>query len=257
MKLVKLLAVVVGVGLAAFLVHAIREAKEAAAASSCEGRLNWLQAALRQYEAANGHLPPAYVLGPDGKPWHSWRVLLLPYLEEGEVYAKYRFDEPWNGPNNSRLADQIDVNAFQCPSGRDYDKTLNTNYLAVVGEGTAFPGDKPARLADFRDGLENTLLLAEVADAGIHWMEPRDLRLESIAVGRSTADVPAISSPHWRDPIVVFADRITAYRLSQPLGSASLHALATIAGGETTTRAALLAPDGGSRLSEKWDGGSK
>jgi hypothetical protein len=159
----------------------------------------------------------------------------------------------WNGPNNSRLADQINPERYQCPSGKDFHRTLNTNYVAISGDGTAFPADKTTRFVDFPDGLENTILLAEVADAGIHWMEPRDLQLESISIGQSTANAPAISSPHSRGPIVIFADRITAYRLSQPLGSTSLRALSTIADGESITRDSLLAPDGGSRLSEKWD----
>jgi hypothetical protein len=246
MKLTRILAVVAALSvfvLAAFLVHAIRNAQEAARDLSCQGRLNQLQQALSNYEYVNGHLPPAYILGPDGQPWHSWRVLLLPHMEGQDVFDQYRFDEPWNGPNNRRLADQISIDRFQCPGGSDFEQTYNTNYVALVGEGTAFPGDKTTRFTDFSDGKENTILLVEMADSGIHWMEPRDIELDSLAVGHSSGTTPAISSPHPKGPAVVFADHIRAYRLAPSMRAETLRGLAPIAGNEPITRESLFRED--------------
>ena len=80
--------------------------------------------------------PPAVVIGPDGRPWHSWRVLILPFLEEQALYEQYRFDEPWDGPNNSKLLDKMpEVYAdpvYGPPQGQF------TSYAAIVGEGMAF-----------------------------------------------------------------------------------------------------------------------
>lgn len=59
--------------------------------------------ALHSFHATFNRFPPAIVVGPDGKPWHSWRVLLLPYLDERALYEEYKWDEPWDGPNNRRL----------------------------------------------------------------------------------------------------------------------------------------------------------
>ncbi len=250
MKLAKALAVLLICTVAAFLAHAIREAREAARESSCRGHMNQLELALRNYEAANGHLPPAYIVGPDGRPWHSWRVLILPFMEHKEVFDRYRFDEPWDGPNNRKLAEQVNVEMFQCPSGSDFETTPNTNYTVVVGEGTAFPDDKTTRFADFSDGVENTVLLVEVADSGIHWMEPRDLRFESLAIVEDSANSPAVSSSHPRGPGVVFADKITAYRLRHPVRVETLRKLLTISGGEPITCDSLMRPDRGWVLSE-------
>ncbi len=71
---------------------------------SCNYCLLNIALALQNYHDDYGSFPPAYIPDKDGKPMHSWRVLLLPYLERRTLYEKYRFDEPWNGPNNRKLA---------------------------------------------------------------------------------------------------------------------------------------------------------
>jgi hypothetical protein len=58
---------------------------------------------MHNFHDTHKQFPPAAIFGPDGKPWHSWRVLLLPYLEQIALYDQYRFDEPWDGPNNKKL----------------------------------------------------------------------------------------------------------------------------------------------------------
>ena len=138
----------VGFAIAAYGYRVVGRAMEDARASSCHGRMFGLYCALQQYHGINGHFPPAYLNGPDGKPWHSWRVLLLPYLEEDDVFRQYRFDEPWNGPNNRKLANKITCKTFQCPSGHDYGKTCITNFAVVVGERTLFPDSRTAALSD-------------------------------------------------------------------------------------------------------------
>lgn len=62
--------------------------------------------AVVNYESQYGSLPPAYVLGPDGRPWHSWRVLILEFFNS-DLYEEYRFSEPWDGPNNRKLAERM------------------------------------------------------------------------------------------------------------------------------------------------------
>ena len=69
---------------------------------------------MHDYHGKNKHFAPAYVADENGKPMHSWRVLLLPMLEQQALYESYDFDEPWNGPNNSRLLAQTPP-SYQCP----------------------------------------------------------------------------------------------------------------------------------------------
>ena len=78
--------------------------------------LKEIQLALLNYESAKGSLPPAYIADATAKPMHSWRVLILPYLGEMALYNKYNFNEPWNGPNNSKLAAQVPDVFRCCPS---------------------------------------------------------------------------------------------------------------------------------------------
>ena len=89
--------------LGTWLASSVQEAREAARQCSCIGHRAGIYLALLNYHDTHGHFPPAYVLGPDGKRWHSWRALILPYLDE-DLGRRYRFDEPWNGPNNRKLA---------------------------------------------------------------------------------------------------------------------------------------------------------
>jgi Protein of unknown function (DUF1559) len=199
--------------------------REEAKQVACQGRFNQLQFALTNYHATHGHFPPAFVAGPDGKPWHSWRVLILPFMEHTRVYDSYRFDEPWDGPNNRLLADKIYLPIFQCHSGADYGKTYRTNIVAVVGDGTAFPGSGSTRLSDFQDGGRHTILLAEYGNSDIHWMEPRDLNAGEMSFRVNDPAAPSISGAHPAGPAVVFADSMTAYRLRRTLSADTLSAL--------------------------------
>ena len=74
------------------------------ARSDCQGRLRQIALALQCYHDVYKSFPPAYVADETGKPMHSWRVLILPFLEQKALYDQYRFDEPWDGPNNGKLA---------------------------------------------------------------------------------------------------------------------------------------------------------
>ncbi len=164
----------------------------AAQGAKCVNNLSQIQIALLSYHDVYGSFPPAYLADADGKPMHSWRVLILPYLDEGKLFAQYDFDEPWNGPHNRQLADKLSFPHFNCPSsdaGAEY-----ANYLGVVGPEAGFVGDQPRGLRDIYDGPHKTVAVVEVADSDVHWMEPRDLTLEQAARGINVAG--GISADH-------------------------------------------------------------
>lgn len=176
--------------------------------------------------------------------------MILPYLNEESVYAQYRFDEPWNGPNNRLLAEEIRVEQFQCPSGPERGRPYNTNYVAVVGEATIFPGSGTAKLSDISDGQENTILITEIGNSNIHWMEPRDLVFESLRFlpHPRESSPTAISSHHPAGPGVAFVNH--GYdRLRKSLSDSTLQSLFTIAGGESIGREDLERSSG-SHLAE-------
>lgn len=145
--------------------------------------------AMHNFHSTYNSFPPAMIRGPDGKPWHSWRVFLLPFLDYGALYAQYRFDEPWDGPNNSKLLAKMP--ALYADPIYGENKNYLTHYAAVTGPGMAFSAEGPQfdgkkpnlgqgiKIAKVSDGLSNTLLVGPVAPGEkIPWMKPQDLVID-------------------------------------------------------------------------------
>ena len=182
--------------------------------------------AVANYESTYGSLPPAYVLGPDGRPWHSWRVLILPFLEQSSIYERYRFDEPWDGPRNRELASLM-PNIYKFSY---YEKPGNvtTNYLAVVGAQTAWPGATPRKLTEIRDGTANTILVIENFGAGVHWMEPRDAEFDRMSFA---LDNP-LGLSSWLSPPAIVTVEGYVRKTPRDMKPETLRALLTSDGGE-------------------------
>jgi hypothetical protein len=232
-------ATAVAVALGIWFVGAIKQAREAARSMTCESRLNQLHLAFHNYHDTYGCFPPAYVADAAGKPMHSWRVLILPFIDGGHLYQQYRFDEPWNSPSNQKLANEIGV-PFHCINNEHEDSSPLTDYVVIVGDETLFPGPNPTAIGDIRDGPENTILLAEIANSDIHWMEPRDLDADEMSFTINDPVRPSISGPHPNGPAVVFVDRLSAYRIDSSVRPETLRALTTIAGGEPVSKEDLV-----------------
>lgn len=200
--------------------------------AACMNRLKQIGLALHNYHQRYGCFPPAYVADESGKPIHSWRVLILPFLEQGPLYEEYSFDEPWDGPNNSKLAKHSPY-AWRCPADDEdlKDEALMTSYVVVVGPETVFPGSKPTKIDDIGDGTSQTILVVEVADSGINWMEPRDLDISQMALRINPTAGQGISSKHPGGAVFCFADGSIRF-LSEDLTPGTIRALLTPNGGE-------------------------
>ncbi len=216
------IAVFVGI-----LWYNVNLARQDALHSACRSPLGTLHLALWNYHDVHGHFPPAYLVNEDGTPIHSWRVLVLPYMDEQQLYDEYSFDEPWNGPNNIHLAHKMPT-SYHCPSERESDSM--TNYAVIVGKDTVFPFDVPTSSRDVRDG--RTILVAEIADSDILWTEPRDLAAATMSFSINHASLPSISSARHRGPLVTTTGRRPTYTLSQDLDPETLRAFSTIAAGD-------------------------
>jgi hypothetical protein len=147
--------------------------------ASCLNNLRQIVMALHNFESVNGYFPTdRIVTTPDGTQLrHSWRISLLPYMEELSVYELYDFNEPWNGPNNSKLAGKMSQ-IWRCPFSRS---TKLTNYRLVNGPGTAFELGKRVNTTTVSDGLSTTIALIEDSANPVNWMEPDDLTAEEAA----------------------------------------------------------------------------
>lgn len=179
--------------------------------SHCGYNLKAIGIALHTYHDDYQSLPPAYVCDENGKPMHSWRVLLLPYLEQQSLYKKYDFSEPWDGPSNILLAPEITA-VYQCPE-ETHQGVSGVSYVAVVGKGTMWPGEKSITFQDVKDGRSNTIMVVEATNSGILGSEPRDLDYSKLALQINPPLGGGISSLHgksWRTEAngvqVVFGD---------------------------------------------------
>ncbi len=206
-------------------------APQAARRTQCVNNLKLIILALQSYHDTYGSFPPAYVVHENGRPMHSWRVLILPFLEQDDLYDQYDFSEPWDEPNNSKLAARI-PKVFQCPSNYNRGQSLMTSYVVVVGPETAWLGEKARTLGDMKDGTSNTILVVEVADSGIHWMEPRDFHVLQMSTTINSPAGQGISSKHPGGAQVGLADGSTSF-VPEDWTPQTLKALLTIDGGET------------------------
>ena len=93
--------------------------------------------AMKRFNERHTFWPPAVLVGPDGRPWHSWRVFLLPYLGHRDLFDQYDFSQPWDSAKNLRLLDKMPA-VFHDPIYGD-DLGHFTHYAALVGHG---PGPK-------------------------------------------------------------------------------------------------------------------
>ena len=127
--------------------------------------------ALDNYHHDHGRFPPSAVYSPDGRPLYSWRVLILPYLEQKDLYDEFDLNEAWDSPHNRELLARRP--AVYDSVGIATEPTLTYSQV-FVGEGAAFEGRQGTTLADFPDGPERTLLVVEAADP-VPWTKPIDL----------------------------------------------------------------------------------
>jgi len=165
----------------------------------CGTELREIAAALQVYHQRNGCFPPAYIADKDGKPMHSWRVLLTPYLDREEILKAWDFTQPWDGPKNQKLLTG-GPDCFSCVGERRprVNGTPRVSYLAVVGSHAAWAGEKPRKLDDIRSAgkLGDTVLLIEVPNSDISLAQPKDVSLDADQAGNVALPALPASSNH-------------------------------------------------------------
>jgi hypothetical protein len=128
--------------------------------------------AMHNYYGTYRQFPPAAVCGQDGKPLLSWRVLILPFIEQEALYKKFKLDEPWDSPHNIQLVTQMPP--VYGPYRNKITSDGMTYFRVFVGPGAAFEGTKGLTSADFKDGASNTFMIVEAWDP-IPWTKPEEL----------------------------------------------------------------------------------
>jgi hypothetical protein len=133
--------------------------------------LERLARALREYEKVHGRLPPRAIFAKNGKPLLSWRVLILPYLGQNDLFEQFRLEEPWDSPHNRKLIPKMPA-VFASAAGFD---TPVSSYQVLHGKGLLFDGQRSLRSKDITDGPANTLLLVDVEGQPVPWTKPQDV----------------------------------------------------------------------------------
>jgi hypothetical protein len=133
--------------------------------------LKQLALAMHNYHVVHKHFPPAVVMDPDGKTPHSWRVELLPFLDQRHLYEEYRMNEPWDSPHNKLILRQM-PDLFRSPFDSPASKA--SGYYVIAGPRTVFDGKEGIKVSDIVDGASNTLLIVE-AKRDIPWTRPDDI----------------------------------------------------------------------------------
>jgi len=175
----------------------VQAAREAARRSQCTNNLKQIALALHNYHDTYKTFPPAVLTDEDGTPYRSWRVAILPFIEQQYLADMYDDNEPWDSPVNMQLEAMI-PSVFGCPSDGIAAMNYETNYVMITGEGTV--GGVPnegTQMSDIRDGTSNTIMIVEVVNSGIHWMEPRDLSIDelSMMLNDGTPNCPSSNHP--------------------------------------------------------------
>jgi beta-lactamase regulating signal transducer with metallopeptidase domain len=158
--------------ISAALAPALETARGSAKQAVSMNNLKQLALAMHNYYEVNQSFPPAVLYGPDGKTPYSWRVALLPFVDQAQLYEQYKKDEPWDGPNNKKLIDKM-PSVFRDPV--EPDSSQASSYFAVVGPTALFSGKKEGtKMIEITDGTSNTLMLVE-AKRDIPWTKPEDI----------------------------------------------------------------------------------
>ena len=181
--------------------------------------------AMHSYEHEHGHLPPAVVYGEDGTPLYSWRVALLPYIDEA-IYNEFHLDEPWDSPHNLKLLPRMPYN-YALPPRKAAQMKMPPGYTichVFVGPGTPFEEGQRLRSSEFPDGMCNTILIIEAGEP-VPWTKPVDLQYAP------DEPLPDLSSP-FRDVIRLVCADCSRRHIPKTMSEATLRAAITRNGHE-------------------------
>lgn len=223
-----LMAVCVVGALFLLLRPAVNSAREAAQNSVSKNNLKAIAMAMHSYHDQYRSFPPAYIPDANGRPMRSWRVALLPYLDQTAAYDRYNFNKPWDDPSNQEIR-RACLRIYQSP-GSVPDGSNKTSYVVVTGQGTAFPGSKATKITDFSDGTANCILVVEIADSDIEWSEPRDLELDKMSFAISRPPGRSLAGRVKGGALVALVDG-SVVMLRQDLAEETLKKYLTIADG--------------------------
>ena len=152
------------------LLPAVQQAREAARRAQSNNNMKQMMLAFHNYHDAYGHFPAQANYDNNGKPLLSWRVHILPFIDQQALYSRFKLNEPWDSPHNRKLI-RLMPRTYANPN---LPAGSATNYLAVIGPDSVF-SKTGIRIQRIADGTSNTAMMVEVnADRAVSWTKPVD-----------------------------------------------------------------------------------
>jgi hypothetical protein len=219
------------------MLPAIQSARAAARRAQSSNNMKQLELAMHNYHAVHKKFPSTVMTADDGKTKYSWRVALLPYLDQKPLYDSYNFSEPWDSEDNLKVLKHM-PNAFRHPS--ESEGTTTSSYYALTGENTGLGnGDKAIGFRDIVDGSSNTALLFD-AKRAIPWTKPEDIKYSA------DEDVPALGGYEPSGFNALLGDG-SVRLISKAIDEKTLRAIITRNGKEVFTFPSRIPNPGGER----------
>ncbi len=157
------------------LVQAALKMREAAARAQSQNNLKQIALAMVNYaDTMQGQLPAHAIYSKEGKPLLSWRVMILPYIEQQNLYNEFHLNEPWDSEHNKKLLAKMPL-TYASPQDEKTLKEHTTRYQGFYGKSAFFEGKQGLRFpAAFTDGTSNTIMVVEASKA-VPWTKPEDI----------------------------------------------------------------------------------
>jgi beta-lactamase regulating signal transducer with metallopeptidase domain len=223
--------------MAGLLLPAVAKARDAAQRAQSNNNLKQIALAMHNYADVHKSFPPAVLLGPDGKTKHSWRIAILPYLEQQQLYNQYNFNEPWDSETNKKILARMPA-VFRHPSVPGIaGNRESSSYYVLTGKGGIFneePSKSGTNFAQIRDGTSNTLLVVE-AKRDIPWTKPEDIPFDP------DKELPKLGGFAREGFAAAIADGSVLF-IASTIDPRILKAMFTTGGGEVIDREQLHAP---------------
>ncbi len=188
-------ALAAGPAMIGLALPAVQKVREAAARSQSQNNLKQIGLAMHNYDSAYASFPAAAIADKQGKPLLSWRVAVLPYIEQDALYKQFKLDEPWDSDHNKKLIPLMPKTYMDPRADAPAGQTI---YKVFTGKNTVFAGPKGRQITSITDGASNTILAAAGGDPVV-WTKPDDIPFDL------EKPVPDLSKPS-PNLLVLFAD---------------------------------------------------
>jgi hypothetical protein len=186
------------------------------------GNLSRLISAILTYHDIHGTLPASAISDKAGKPLLSWRVAILPYLDEQALYQQFKLDQPWDSPHNIKLLPRMPD--FYAAPGVSTKVPFTTFYQVFTGPTAMFDLQSKLTLAKITDGPQATIGIVEAQDP-VPWTKPADLAYDA------KKPLPKLGGVFPEGFHAAFMDGSVRFLSPHP-AAATIRAMITFAGGE-------------------------